>query len=664
MSIASRLLLLCAALGLAACSNSGSAELRADQLAASIREQQVEHFVRTFALEAPTRAVRFAEDEANTPTIQAWATSGGLSFIDDPALLAQVTAFYEARGWQPAFLFGAAPNADGRQVIDLLVGADAHALDPAAYGAEAIVHHRQVLEDAGDLSTIYARLQLTLEDEAVLLAYMMDNAALDETLPASDAVFNVISRSEARDNPLPAFADATSALTDALERVATSGPELELRLAAGLIAYMRDMRYANPNRMSDEELETRGWTRDELAAQPERSIELAREALELALRDGTLTETLDALAPPGQQYERLVAGLARYREFMEQGGWEALSGDREIRRGERSDVIPALRRRLAAEDYWDGDLEGRELDSELSAALRYYQQTHQLNENGHLTEETIDSLGVPVERRIAQIMVSLDRWRQARVVRDIGAEHIFVNVPDFHAELWDAEEGLVHRWRVVAGRPRRYTDSTTGELVIEGRTNLFSDTMLYIVFNPYWNVPMSIRREEYDHLIAEDPKWLADNHFEIWVDETSGQDFLRQVPGPWNALGLVKFLFPNEHDIYMHDTPRRDLFERPIRAFSHGCIRVQDPMFLAELLLRRDRGWTERQTQDFIEETMEPGTEEWVSLRRPIPIHLEYFAVRGDDDGRMNFLADIYRLDLPLVDAIEAELRGEVATAP
>lgn len=646
------------ALVLAACSNGGSAQVRANQLAETLREHQVEHFVRTFALEAPTRAVRFAEDEAHTPTVRAWADNGGLEFIDDPALRDAVVAFYEARDWQPAFLFGAAPNGDGRLVVAELLGAASHGLDPQMYGASDIQHHLDVLEEAGDLSAIYARLQLTVEDEAVLLAYMMDHTALDDTLPASDAVFNVITRGDERANPLPAFADATSALTHSLERVATSGPELELRLATGTLAWMRDMRFANPNRMSDDDLEARGWTREEFADHAERPIELAREALESALAEGSLRDTLATLPPPGEQYQRLVAGLAHYRALMAAGGWEQLPTNSEIRRGSRSDHIPALRQRLAAEGYWDGDLEGRELDRDLADAVRHYQQTHQLNENGHLTEETIDSLNVPVERRIAQIMVSLDRWRQARVVRHVGAEHIFVNVPDFHAELWDADDGLVYRWRVVAGRPRRFTDADTGELRIQGRTDLFSDTMLYIVFNPYWNVPQSIRREEYDHLIAEDPKWLAEHNFEIWVDETSGQDFLRQLPGPWNALGMVKFLFPNEYDIYMHDTPRRDLFERPIRAYSHGCIRVQDPLYLAELLLSRDRGWTERQVQDFIEETMEPGTEEWVSLRRPIPVHLEYFAVRGDDDGRMNFLADIYRYDLPMVDAYEAAINA------
>ena len=126
---------------------------------------------------------------------------------------------------------------------------------------------------------------------------------------------------------------------------------------------------------------------------------------------------------------------------------------------------------------------------------------------------------------------------------------------------------------------------------------------------------------------------------------------------------VVKFLFPNEHDIYMHDTPSRNLFSRPIRAFSHGCVRIENPLDFARLLLRRDRGWSERYTEEYVMEQLEAGEEKWVSLVQPLPVHIEYFSVRGDDDGRMNFLADIYRYDRARVDEIEAEIMARTTTA-
>ena len=645
---------------LAGCSDRAS-EVRADELAAAIQQQQLEHFTRTFALEAPTRAIRYAESEAHTPTLRDLIEQGRLDFESDPELRELITLLYAERDYQPVFVRGARPTDDGRALSQTLLDAWSHGLDPAGYHADDLRHHLDVLDAAGDIAALQDQLELGIDDQHTLLAWMQSHAALDETLPAGEAVFRVL-RDPGPDNPLPHFAEATHALIHTLERVAASGPELELRLASGYLRYARDQRYGNP------------WTlgREAAAAHdldPAESVdealvgELTRTRLGEAFRDAAddgFAAHLADLHPVGPQYEQLMAGVLEYTTYVTNGGWPQIETSRELEIGDRSDHVVTLRQRLAAENYFDGDLDDREFDRDLRSALRDYQRTHQLRETGTLSDETLSSLNVPAERRLAQIMVSMGRWREARSVVDHGGEYIFVNVSDFHSELWDEGE-LVYRWRVIVGRPR-ITHDDNGVEQVRGRTPLFSDTMLYLVFNPYWNVPQSIRREEYDHLIEENPKWLAMNNFELVPDDHGG-DWLRQLPGPSNALGVVKFLFPNEHDVYMHDTPRRDLFAHNLRAFSHGCIRIQDPLEFARLLLMRDRGMDDRRVDEFIEEQYESGEEEWTTLRRPIPVHIEYYVVRGDDDGRMNFLADIYRYDRSLVSALEERLTDVLIAA-
>lgn len=662
-----RSILLCslvvAAIGATGCANH-AAESRYDALEAQIRDQELEHFVRTFALTLPERAIAWSEERAHTPTIASILERGDIAFEDDAARRELVTLLFAERDYAHLFVFGTQLTNDGRALVDALLHADQHALDPDDYHAEAIRHHLAVLERAGDLSTLIDRLQLSWEDEALVLAHLRAAGGLDGTLPDPDAAFAELATASP-DHPLPDFASAIEELTATLEVVAESGPTLELLLASGFLRFAADQRLSNMFFVDDATREAQGWDPDDEAQVP---------AILRALQGQTFREASEArgfraviadLEPPYEQYRRLVDGLATYREFERAGGWSPLETRRAWNLGRSGDGVLEIRRRLASEDYFDGDLEDPTYDRSLRDAVREYQRTHQLRETGTMTDETYASMNVPVERRIAQIMLSLNKWRASRRAMDAGGEYIWVNIPDFHAELWEGDE-RVRRWRIVVGRQFWRRDPRTGERERAGRTPIFSDRMEYIVFNPYWNVPNTIRREEYDHLIEEDPNWLADNGFEFFYD-SQGNEWLRQIPGPQNALGLVKFLFPNEHDVYMHDTNARHLFDRATRSFSHGCMRVDEPMELAHVLLQRDRGWTRRRTERFIEQKMESGEEEWVTLIDALPVHVEYIGVRGGDDGRMHFLADPYRFDRPQVDAIERDVRlalGQVLEEP
>jgi murein L,D-transpeptidase YcbB/YkuD len=646
-------LALCLALGGASvvgCSESSTID-NADQLAENIRRQQVDGFVQTFALELPSRAVRAAEQRAETPQLVS-SFDEVSQFESDPMFRGLIAELYQERAYSPVFVQGSTLAPAGRQAIEVLSAAGLHGLDPQNYHVQAIIALNERLARGAELEAFRQRFVLTPEDENQLVGWVSAHAGADETLPAVNAVFDRIATAQSdSESPLPRVTQAINELRVLIEDVATAGPEIELRLMSGVMRYANDLKFSHIDPLLPSEIAERGWD----ISTEEGVQSVVRTRLATGIREAIHSDVgawMAALSPPVEQYRRLLDGVVEYTNYVQAGGWEPVELPLDMGSGASSADVLALRVRLASENYLPlSAVQNREWDQELRDAVEHYQTTHQLNITGRISEETLMSLNVPAARRLAQVHTTQERWRNARSLRHAGQEFVWVNVPDFHAELWDQDE-RVYRWRVVTGRPR-YSRDRRGNEVVQGRTVLFSDTMLYIVFNPYWNVPSDIRDNEYQPLMDADPNWLYDNGFELVTTE-SGGDYLRQLPGPANALGIVKFLFPNEHDIYMHDTPSRSLFSRSIRAFSHGCIRIENPLDFARLLLRRDRGWSESYTEDYVLDQLASGAEKWVSLVRPLPVHIEYFGVRGDDGGRMNYLADIYRYDRDRVDEIEA----------
>ncbi|MGH9218388.1 MAG: L,D-transpeptidase family protein, partial [Vicinamibacterales bacterium] len=250
------------------------------------------------------------------------------------------------------------------------------------------------------------------------------------------------------------------------------------------------------------------------------------------------------------------------------------------------------------------------------------------------------ALNVPLDARMRQVALNLQRWRW--MPDDLGERHFMVNVPSFH--LIAREQGKpVMDIRVVVGK-------------VGNKTPLFSDEMESVVFSPYWNIPDSIAQGETLPALAKDPNYLARQNIEIvrtsgekvstedvdWSnpDELKGFAF-RQRPGSGNALGHVKFLFPNQHNVYLHDTPADSLFGKPTRAFSHGCIRVEEPETLAKYVLRDYPEWDEQS----IFAAMRAGTERHVKLKQKVPVHIVYFTSWVDENGGLHFQPDIYGYD-------------------
>ena len=386
-----------------------------------------------------------------------------------------------------------------------------------------------------------------------------------------------------------------------------------------------------------------------------RQVDMATE-METMLERGDPDASLDALRPGQPGYRALKAMLARLRRVQVEGGWGTVSAGATLHPGDADARVPALRRRLRA----SGDLTGRSpadstlFDESLAEGVRRFQHRHGLEPDGNVGRETLAALDVPVEARIAQVAVNMERWRW--LPNDLGRRHIRVNIADYRVEVWD-EGHVALEMRAVVGREYR-------------ETPMFSATMTYLVLAPYWHVPPRIAALDKLPEIKRNPGYLASMKMTLfdqatnepvdpasvdWSDLT-GAEFnrlyrIRQDPGPLNALGNVKFMFPNRHNVYLHDTPSRELFARTTRAFSSGCIRIEEPLELADYLLAGDPRWTPERIRSVVAQ----GGETTVWLSRPVPVHVLYWTAFMDEDGAVDFRPDLYGRDQIVRHALDAE---------
>lgn len=278
-------------------------------------------------------------------------------------------------------------------------------------------------------------------------------------------------------------------------------------------------------------------------------------------------------------------------------------------------------------------------DSELEAAVLAFQAENGLQQDGIIGRRTREALNIgtiPVSAET--IIANMERWRWTP--RELGERYVFVNVPEFKFQVISGEK-IIHQERLVTGSPKH-------------KTPIFSDVMETVVFNPYWNVPRSILVNEIIPAERSNPGYVRRNNLEViwqgrevvdpyfvdWYAVNPNKLFLRQTPGPRNALGRVKFLFPNKHAVYMHDTPAKHLFNRSTRAYSHGCLRVRDPLKFAELLLA-DQGWSKSR----IDRTLQTAYDQHVALEQKLQVHISYFTVWVGDDGDVRGFRDIYNFD-------------------
>jgi L,D-transpeptidase YcbB len=396
------------------------------------------------------------------------------------------------------------------------------------------------------------------------------------------------------------------------------------------------------------------------------------EDLVLTLQNALLTNTLEATLksfPPQQEgYVKLREIFTQYQTITSQGGWPTVPTGISLQFGDRGARVASLRARLQASGdtasasasttapVHTASLEQRDtisssgqemvFDEETEQAVKNFQRRHSLTANGVVNKETLAALNVSAGIRAQQIARNLERWR--RLPKDLGKRHIAVNVPNFMLEVVENDRPVMDM-KVVVGKMMR-----------ERATPTFSAPMKYVVLNPYWNVPKSIAQKELLPLSRKSPQYLARNNFSVrripvgmkQIRDPNAADgslvsvktydyLLRQGPGPKNALGQVKFMFPNDHSVYLHDTPSKSLFNRTVRAFSHGCIRIEKPIDLAEYLLQG----TPKGSRKAIQATLKRNKEHTVWLPEPVPVHIQYWTAWVEDDGSLQFRHDIYGYD-------------------
>jgi murein L,D-transpeptidase YcbB/YkuD len=358
--------------------------------------------------------------------------------------------------------------------------------------------------------------------------------------------------------------------------------------------------------------------------------------LEQSLQSGRIVASFAALSPPHAAYGAVKAALARYREVARKGGWAALPLRLALRRGSRGPQVAALRARLAVE----GDLSSttasgptEAYDSSLAEGVKRFERRHGLVADGVLDAVTVAALNVPVEERIRQIELNLERWRW--LPADLGRRYVMVNVPSFQLAAHEDGRPAV-TMKVVTGKP-------------DSPTPIFGDDMTTVVFSPYWNVPPTIAEDEIIPAVLRDPGYLQRNNLELVrgtrlvgaVALRRGDIQIRQRPGTRNSLGLVKLVFPNPFGVYLHGTPASALFARPSRAFSHGCVRVEKPFELARWVLGGLPQWT----PSAIQAAMRSGRERPLALPEPIPVYITYQTVQASHDGTVFFWPDVYGHD-------------------
>ncbi|RZK31616.1 MAG: murein L,D-transpeptidase, partial [Hymenobacter sp.] len=391
-------------------------------------------------------------------------------------------------------------------------------------------------------------------------------------------------------------------------------------------------------------------------------IKLDRALLTI-LKERESTYPYYDFAPLHPEYTNLKKALALLRARQEAGGWPALPAGTTLKPGASSPAVPLLRRRLlggentgqtpaavaaGATPVTNIVAPAEQYDARLVEAVKNFQRDLGLPPTGIVSGTTLAELNVPIQARIEQVVLNMERWRW--LPKKFEPDYLLVNIPEYRLRVYEQGKQAL-TMRVIVGKTLTATP-------------IFSDKMEYVVLSPYWNVPFSIIDKELRPKLTANPRGTLDRlDMEVvkgygrkatvidpttvdWANVTP-QTFkytLRRRPGPKNDLGEVKFIFPNSNDIYLHDTPHNELFSQTKRNFSHGCVRVEEPVKLATYLLRNDPRWDQISIQDTIAERKE----KYVTLKEKLPVYLVYLTAWADADGHPHFRDDIYGHDKAL----------------
>jgi murein L,D-transpeptidase YcbB/YkuD len=375
--------------------------------------------------------------------------------------------------------------------------------------------------------------------------------------------------------------------------------------------------------------------------------------------DDDVAGTTARLEPDSPMYKATEEALPKYLQLAQQQSAHPPqplpSVEKPVSAGHEYPAVAALWARLQMEGDAPADTPApARYDSAVAAAVKHYQERNGLTEDGKLSQATIDALNVPMSHRVQQIDDALERWRW--LPDKFQRPRVMVNLPEFLLRAYDPDHNLAFTMKVVDGEAEGNHD-----------TPMFVRTMRYLIFRPYWNLPVSIiKKELVKHLGKGGEAYLQRNDYEVvkdkepvahWTldDLEQGRFQVRQKPGPKNSLGLVKFMFPNEYDIYMHSTPEMRLFDLTRRDRSHGCVRLNDAEKMADWVLDGQGDWDEDKIHEAMfggEDGTQPDDNQQVGLKTPLPVSITYLTANADEDGTMHFFADIYGYDQQLENAL------------
>lgn len=377
------------------------------------------------------------------------------------------------------------------------------------------------------------------------------------------------------------------------------------------------------------------------------------KTLDSILSSGT-KDPFAEFEPLHKDYKELKTVLNKYKEIASKGGWPTINPQSKVLiKGDIDSEVIQLRKRL----YLSADIshfeDNKTFDQELEQAVMHFQYRHKLKEDGIVKGETLKEMNVAVEDRIDQITINMERWRW--VPEEPSEKYILVNIPEFKMHVFEKSTEIFNM-KVIVGKSGAYTP-------------IFSDQIEKIVINPSWIVPTNIAVSELLPLIKKDTSILSKQNIEIFTDYSfntmikpdsidwlnlDSHNFnyiLKQKPNFYNPLGHIKFLFPNEYDIYLHDTPSDYLFEESERNFSHGCIRIEDPVWLAAYLLKDEPDWNKKKLYEAIYRQEEKN----ILLKKKLPVFILYFTTWVDEKGAIHFLKDIYDHDKQLKAILESK---------
>lgn len=557
---------------------------------------------------------------------------------EEPALMAKLIKAASSDGKVLKSLYGdPAPrffgrdgvlNEDGVALRALLADLDRHGVDKAGYRLTQIDEAVQKVAAAVTAETD-AQTQLKATPHAAETA----SAALT-WLHASQGTEAELAR--AGGDQLNQ--DGLTALSSALPELLTHGratreavQNADLELARAVTRYVVDFTLGKP-------------AHPLLYTGPNAVKKLAETQADkiiatLGASKGHTTEALQKLWPSHPQYKLLLTAYDTYKKLADAGGWQPLPklATKKLQKGETNAFVGAMRERLRVEGYEVGAA-GDRYDEPLLDAVKLFQERHQLEADGVVGKPTIVELDVTAEQRVKQVQLALQRYRESEG-RDPGDYYIWVNIA--FQQLWVYDDGqMIETHKVIVGNNDTDTDQQT---LVKGkinRTRMFSQKMTRVILAPRWYPTQRVIELELGPKMAKDPMFKEKEGYVMEV-QPDGKEVVYQKAGKTNLLGDVKFQGPNKYNIYLHDTPFRQLFSKVRRTFSHGCIRVHDPVELAELILGRDKGMDRKAIKDAIAEKEEVE----VKLQTPIPVHIDYASVAVDDQGHVIFGADVYGYD-------------------